>query len=336
MRITQYLYCGEKIDPGSGSETSKDLSFENRERKRVRCVNRWVKNKKSKKDSGKAYRTYRSQRISRKQPASSLSCCCQHHCSSLLRVADIKRMFYDFYKLGSHDTQNKYLFGLIERCTPRQQRRRRSMGKPRSNTYCYFLRNVTGEKIQVCKDAFCQVHAIGKRRIEIVTAKLASGVFFSGNNRGLHDNRPHAIPDEIKAQVREHIELFPAEESHYSRQDNLKCKYLPETLSIAQMYRLFIQKYEPDITQQDGEKPRVKEWLYHKIFNEEYNIGFGYPRSDTCEKCDMVKVAGDNASTEEARSEIQESLQITTRKQLRVIVHSVQILKRAKQTLGLL
>ena len=53
----------------------------------------------------------------------------------------------------------------------------------------------------MCKDAFCQLHAIGKYRIEIVTAKLALGVFCSGYNCGLHDNRPHAIPDEIKAQV---------------------------------------------------------------------------------------------------------------------------------------
>ena len=58
----------------------------------------------------------------------------------------------------------------------------------------------------------------------------------------------------------------------------------------------------------DGEKPRVKEWLYRKIFNEEYNIGFGYPRSDTCGKCDMLKVASDNAKTEEERSEIQAEL----------------------------
>ena len=42
--------------------------------------------------------------------------------------------------------------------------------------------------------------------------------------------------------------------------------------------------------------------------DEEYNIGFGYPRSDTCEKCYLLKLAGDNAKTEEERSEVQTEL----------------------------
>ena len=121
----------------------------------------------------------------------------------------------------------------------------------------------------------------------------------------MHRNRPHTITDEVEAQVREHIESFPAQESHYSCQDNRRCKYLPKTLSIARMYRMFLEKYEPE---QEHKKPRVKEWLYRKIFNEEYNIGFGYLRSDTCEKCDMLKVGSDNATTEEERSEIQAEL----------------------------
>ena len=43
MRITQYLCCGEKMDPGFGSETSEDHSFENRGRKRICCIDQWVK-----------------------------------------------------------------------------------------------------------------------------------------------------------------------------------------------------------------------------------------------------------------------------------------------------
>ena len=53
------------------------------------------------------------------------------------------------------------------------------------------------------------------------------------------------------------------------------------------MYRLFLEKYEPEVNE-DGEKPCVKEWLYRKIFNEEYNLGFGYPQSDTCKNTTEV------------------------------------------------
>lgn len=223
-------------------------------------------------------------------------------------MEDRQQLLGDFYQIGSHDTQNKYIYGLIERCVPRQRKQCRSTGKPRLNTYRYFVRNVRGERIQVCKDTFCQLHAIGKRGVEVVASKLASGVLFSGDNRGSHASRPHAIQDEVKAKIREHIESFPARETHYSRQDNRKCKYLPETLSIARMHRLFLGKYQPEVNLEDGDKPEVKEWLFRKIFNEEYNIGFGFPRSDTCKKCDLLKVAGDNAKTEKERSEIQAEL----------------------------
>jgi len=67
------------------------------------------------------------------------------------------------------------------------------------------------------------------------------------------------------------------------------------------MHRLYLEKHERDL--QDGEKPKVKEWLYRKIFTEEFNIGFGYPRSDTCETYDLLKVAID--STEDEQKQIQ-------------------------------
>ena len=47
---------------------------------------------------------------------------------------------------------------------------------------------------------FVKVHPIGKQRVKVLSTKLASGVLFSGENRGLHRNRPHTITDEVKAQ----------------------------------------------------------------------------------------------------------------------------------------
>ena len=126
---------------------------------------------------------------------------------------------------------------------------------------------------------------------------MRSSILSCSDGRGKHKNRPHAIPEDLKDKVRQHISSFPSRESHYSRQSNKNCKYLPNGLSIARMYRLYLEKHEPDI--QDGEKPKVKEWLYRKIFTEEFNIGFGYPRSDTCETCDLLKVAIDNADEQE-------------------------------------
>ena len=116
------------------------------------------------------------------------------------------------------------------------------------------------------------------------------------------------MDESIKDQVREHILSFPSQESHYSRSNNKMRKYSPEGLSIAQMYRQYVEKYEYDPGNSNGKQPQVKEYLYRKIFNEEFNFGFGYPRSDTCEKCDLLKVSIDAAGSADDRKKFQAEL----------------------------
>ena len=119
---------------------------------------------------------------------------------------------------------------------------------------------------------------------------MTAGALVASDGRGKHRNRPHSIPEEVKQKIREHIKKFPRRKSHYSRSDKKKSEYLNDGLSIARMYQLYLQKYEPQV-QEVQAKPEVKEWLYRKIFNEEFNLSFGYPRSDTCETCDLLHVA---------------------------------------------
>ena len=42
--------------------------------------------------------------------------------------------------------------------------------------------------------------------------------------------------------------------------------------------------------------------------NEEFNYGFGYPQSDTCEHCDLLKVAIDSVQTNDERDKLQMEL----------------------------
>ena len=72
------------------------------------------------------------------------------------------------------------------------------------------------------------------------------------------------------------------------------------------MYRLYLEKYEPELAEDD--KSQVKEWLYRKIFNEEFNLLFGYPRSDTCEQCDLLKGSIDNTTDDVERDNYQTEL----------------------------
>ena len=64
------------------------------------------------------------------------------------------------------------------------------------------------------------------------------------------------------------------------------------------MHHFYLVKHEPDLL--DSEK---LEWILQKIITEDYIIGFGYPRGDTCETRDPLKVAVD--STEDEQKHIQ-------------------------------
>ena len=88
------------------------------------------------------------------------------------------------------------------------------------------------------------------------------------DSRGRHTPGNKTSQEDV-AYVKKHIESFPAYESHYSRKSNPNRKYLSPDLSIAKMYALYKQKCT-----QDSKKP-VSDWVYRRIFNEEYNLTFG-------------------------------------------------------------
>ena len=247
-------------------------------------------------------------RVSKKQ-LSGIQCRCSYRCRERVNAEEQERIFNDFYALASHDTQNKYLYGLIHKEPVKRQTTRPQSLKYRRHTLTYHVRLQDGAQVQICKKTFCNLHAVSKRRVENLAEKLVCGILVASDQRGKHSSRPHAISEQLKKQIRQHIESFPCRKSHYSQTDNRKRRYLSENLSISRMYLLYLEKHEPQV-KDSGDKPQVKEWLYRKIFNEEYNLSFGYPRSDTCETCDLLHVAIQaskyDTEREEATSELAE------------------------------
>ena len=288
----------------SSSETESIVFERPQGRKRLRYEENWTRNKqKKRKDAGKGYATYHGKGKSvDKKKMTPVVCQCTFNCAANVNLSEQCRIFKEFYKLSDHDEQNKYLIGLIRRASPRKKAQSAS-AKSRSNSFSYHLRLRSGTTVQVCKKVFQHAHGISKRRVEQLCKKIVSGILFSGDGRGKHNNRPNRVDLTLKDRVREHILSFPCQESHYSRSSNTKRKYLPEGLSIARMYRQYLEKYETNLG--GGEKPQVKEYLYRKIFNTEFNFGFGYPRSDTCEKCDQLKLAIEAAQSVEEQTELQ-------------------------------
>lgn len=203
-----------------------------RGRKRLRCEERWIKKKrKIAKDKGECYTTYQGKQELAKEIVG-LTCKCSYSCSETFSEVEQQRIFKEFYNLGCHDAQNKYLYGLI---SVADVKRHTVTGttRPRNHSIVYQVRLADGSRKQVCKKSFCDLHAIGKRRVEKLVEKVMQGILIASDMRGKHGNRPHAISDEAKQRVREHIKSFPRRQSHYSRTKNFKREYLDEGLSIS-------------------------------------------------------------------------------------------------------
>ena len=226
-----------------------------RGRKQLRLEGTWKRKKrKLQKDSGEGYTTHTGE-VKAAKKVLNLTCKCQYSCPKKLDEEERKRILVEFYKLGKHEAQNQYLFGLLRK--EAVKRKGRGTSSRRNNTIIYHVRCKNGSHVQVCKKSFCDVHAIGKRRVENLAAKLISGELATIDGRGKHLSRPHAIPEEWKDKVREHIKSMPRRESHYSRASNRKREYLPEGLSIARKHQMYLEKYEPG-AKQTGSAPQVR------------------------------------------------------------------------------
>ncbi|GFO46738.1 vitamin B12-dependent ribonucleotide reductase [Plakobranchus ocellatus] len=112
------------------------------------------------------------------------------------------------------------------------------------------------------------------------------------DQRSQHENHPKLKP-EVGKTVIERIHSFSGRKSHYSLGAAQKL-FLPEELTVAKMYCLFMQTHPPEM--------EVSYEKYRHIFTTQFNIGFGYPRKDTCTKCDELIEKIKYAQAENAQS----------------------------------
>ncbi|KAJ4425487.1 hypothetical protein ANN_28105 [Periplaneta americana] len=86
--------------------------------------------------------------------------------------------------------------------------------------------NITVEEKVVMFDEFysrdyngqSSLITVTPRRLQMVQNKIKCGVNIPTHMRGKHANRPNAISPDVKVKIREHINSFPKQPSHYYRQ----------------------------------------------------------------------------------------------------------------------
>ena len=152
----------------------------------------------------------------------------------------------------------------------------------------------------MCLTAFCSVHGISVKRVRNIRVKDCSPPI---DQRGKHDNRPNKISSDSVTCVKTHILSFPRQTSHYSRASNPNKRYLSPELNIKKMHSLYLQKCD------EVGWPTVTEPAYRKIFCEQFNFGFGSPRSDTCKTCDSFNCQINDTSDATVKQQLIQELE---------------------------
>jgi len=212
-------------------------------------------------------------------------CKCFHFkCFEIINETDRAKLLRHFNELKSHDEQNNYLAGLITiLLLLYRQNRRPRLGEgaaKRDSSFAYRVRIhddvVNKPDVPVCAKAFCALHGITKNKLTY----LQKGMKMTGqaprDMRGKHSTLHRKLNEHTKRLIYDHIKRFKGRQSHYSLKDSKKM-YLPEDLNVKKMFTMFKQLHPTVVVSYE---------TYRCILNSEFNISFGYPRTDTCTTCD--------------------------------------------------
>lgn len=176
-----------------------------------------------------------------------------------------------FFKHKSKIKQDNILSHLMTIELPKRRRSRRNANSHQFQVKCYL--RIAGNKVNVCQNMFLKVFGVSQRRVQTIGKKMQSGVGITDKRGG--DNR--SVRNlEKKQKVKEFIASLKGRESHYGRCKSRRI-YLSSEYNITILHKLYNDSV--------FENNKVNYKYFSRIFNNEFNIGFGSPATDVCGFC---------------------------------------------------
>ena len=214
---------------------------------------------------------------------------------------------------SDYTRQNVFIRGLVTSQKVERKRIRNGSCAEKQTSYKYSLR-VENETMFVCKKYFVDTLQISVGRLYRCISK--DEVCSVIDSRGMN---PRKKVDDSK--IIEHINFFPAYQSHYTRKDNPGKKYLNEELTISKMFELYNEQCVSKNIQ-----PCKKKFYYH-VFNTKFNLSFKPPSKDTCSLCDdlQLKIEGENNEETKNKLKMDKNLHLAKAEQARSALKSDQL-----------
>lgn len=171
-----------------------------------------------------------------------ICCRCKRQCTSKFTSEEKLAIISKLYAGQPKNEQDTFLMGCIE-SKPCERKRKRSVESnvSKNNTFLYFAYKES-KRVPICKMAYMSLYALSQHRVQRLKEILVSGDS-PYDMRGRHHTRPHVYPPDVIIKIKQHIESFPTNISHYSSR---KVTYLDAKLTVKTMHSLFIKLY-PDL-----------------------------------------------------------------------------------------
>lgn len=305
-QTNENYYCGSvnmiSIEPSDEEIVDKEKKVKKRHKKPFKWTRNIAKNNRAK---GVSYISLTGKL--REERKTGLPCKCKNARFTKVCEEDRKTIIDIFNQIACKEKQDTHLCGLMK--LKEIVRKRPRTGTKTTKTFVSKFTVLIGmTEFIVCKKAFCSLHGISLSRVDRLQVCIKSNNHSPKDRRGKHENRPNIIPDTIINQINEQI--CP------SRESNSNVTYLSPDLNLKIMHNLYLDKYETEIYNQhkNGEEvhPKVKYDFFTCHFADNFNISFGFPRTDTCQTCDHLKMVID------AQIEVDQKLVLQSEKDLHV------------------
>lgn len=210
---------------------------------------------------GLDYSVYEVPRIKNVQVKKLLPACqCSKKCYTKISETEREMIHYNYYN-GLRTNNEKRLF-VASRCHCDTRIKFANCQKRQYITYDF---EINGKIIPVCRTFFLNTLNISAQSVKTALEKKGIGGTILPDMRG-HKEPPNKTPVEIIDKIRRHIENFLTATGYYNT-DKASRKDLK--LSIRKMHSLLVAAEKKAGTPED-KIPKL--WLYHKIFNEDYNL----------------------------------------------------------------
>ncbi|XP_072375150.1 uncharacterized protein [Diabrotica undecimpunctata] len=206
---------------------------------------------------------------------------CKLQCSQKIDEQQRLNIFNDYWGLQDLEKQRHYISSNMQSINPRYKYSNAANPRNPNNAYSFIIDNKT---VRVCKYFFLATLSINNRVIQTVLKKqkvCESGKIVETDKRGTHNNH-YKVDEEIKSEIRSHINSIPRIDSHYCRSHTSK-QYIEGNKTLADLHRDYLKSCE------EKQRPAANYHMYRKIFEEEFNIAFYIPKKDQCDLCLQFK-----------------------------------------------